>query len=110
MKKTSLCLWIVVLVLSTFAVAGDKSDAVTVEGKITCAKCSLHADDAKDCQNVLVVDASTQYYVVKNEVSEQYGHACKGEKAAVVTGTVAEKDGKKWITATKMEAPKEKKA
>lgn len=112
MKKLSVCLLTALLALSTFAVASDK-DSVTVEGKITCAKCTLHADDAKECQNVLVVDQSgtpTQYYVVKNDVSEQYGHACKGEKAAVVTGTVAEKDGKKWITATKMEAPKEKKA
>ena len=107
MKRTSFLVLIALLLLSTLAAAGD---AVTVEGKIVCAKCSLHADDAKECQNVLVVDASTQYYVVKNDVSEQYGHACKGEKAAVVTGTVAEKDGKKWITATKMEAPKEKKA
>jgi hypothetical protein len=107
MKRTSFLVLIALLLLSTFAGAGE---SVTVEGKIQCAKCSLHADDAKDCQNVLVVDASTQYYVVKNDVSEQYGHACKDEKAAVVTGTVAEKDGKKWITATKMEAPKEKKA
>ena len=113
MKKTSIVLLVTLMALSAFALAGDKADSVTVEGKITCAKCSLHAEDAKECQNVLVVDqggTATQYYVVKNDVSEEYGHACKGEKAAVVTGTVAEKDGKKWITATKMEAPKEKKA
>ncbi len=103
--------WAVALTLVLGALALAGGDSVTLEGKITCAKCAL--GEAKECQNVLVVDqagSQVQYYVVKNDVAEQYGHTCKGEKAAVVTGTVAEKDGKKWITATKMEPPPEKKA
>jgi hypothetical protein len=55
---------------------------VTVSGKITCAKCTLKKADAKSCQDVLVV---------------------AGEKGATVTGTVTEKDGKKWLTPSKME-------
>jgi len=83
---------------------------VTVEGKILCAKCTLEKDDATACQNVLVVDkkdGSAEYYLVKNDVAEEFGHVCQGKKPAVVTGTVEEKDGKTWLTATKMDAPGE---
>jgi type 1 fimbria pilin len=88
----------------SYAAAGD---TVTMTGKITCAKCSMHVEGVKECQNVLVVtgDNAGNYYIVKNEAMEKFGHACKGEKAATVTGTVEMKDGKSWLTATKVEAP-----
>jgi hypothetical protein len=86
------------------------ADDMTLTGKVLCAKCSLKKADAKECQNVLVVtdDSGTtsEYYVVKNAVSETFGHVCKTEKPAVVTGQVAEKDGKMWITASRMEEKK----
>ena len=88
------------------ATAGDE---MTVTGKIVCAKCTLKKADAKECQDVLVVkdgDNTAEYYVEKNEVAKKFGHVCSGEKPAVVTGTVTEKDGKKWISATKMEEKK----
>ena len=98
----------VALALSFSAYAGDE---MTVTGKILCAKCTLKKADAKECQNVLVVEGdkgTTEYYLVKNDVTEKYGHVCMGEKGAVVTGTVMEKDGKTWLTATKMAAPEKK--
>ena len=86
------------------------AEETTVTGTVMCAKCALHKGDAKECQNVLVVkddaDKTTEYYVAKNAVSEKFGHVCKTQKAAVVTGTVEEKDGKTWITPTKMEEQK----
>jgi hypothetical protein len=82
----------------------------TVSGKVMCGKCSLKKADADKCQDMLVAkDAAgkvTEYYLEKNDVLKAYGHTCQGEKPAVVTGTVTEKDGKKWLAATKMEAPK----
>ena len=95
-----------VLGLVAGATAGDET---TMTGNIMCAKCTLKKADAKECQDVLVVkdgDKIAEYYVEKNDVAKAFGHVCKGEKPAVVTGTVTEKDGKKWISPTKMEAPK----
>ena len=82
------------------------AEPVTVTGKVMCAKCTLKKADAKECQDVLVVKdaagATAEYYLVKNAVQEKFGHVCTGEKPAVVTGTVSEKDGKTWVTATKI--------
>jgi len=81
---------------------------VTLSGKIACAKCTLKKADAKACQDVLIAagekGATTEYYIVKNAVFEKFGHTCSGEKAATVTGSVSEKDGKKWLTPSKMDA------
>jgi hypothetical protein len=92
------------------AASAMAADPVTLTGKVMCAKCTLKKADAKECQDVLVVkDAkgtTAEYYLVKNAVQEKFGHVCTGEKPATVTGTVTEKDGKKWLEATKMDEVK----
>ena len=104
----SVCVALVfVLGMAASALAADP---VTVTGKVMCAKCTLKKADAKECQDVLVVKdaagATAEYYLVKNAVQEKFGHVCTGEKPATATGTVAEKDGKKWLDATKLEEVK----
>ena len=101
------------LAVALALVAGITATAVadeTITGKLMCAKCSLKKAGQEQCQDVLVAaDAAgktTEYYVEKNDVAKAFGHTCKGEKPAVVTGAVSEKDGKKWIAASKMDAPK----
>jgi len=104
----SLIVLAAVATLAGFAVAGEEAKTVTVTGKIVCAKCSLQKDDATQCQNVIVADQggkTVEYYIVKNALAEEFGHVCKGEKSVVATGTVSEKDGKTWITATKLDQP-----
>jgi phosphosulfolactate phosphohydrolase-like enzyme len=89
-------------------VAASMAAEETVTGSVMCAKCTLKKADATKCQDVLVVkgDKPAEYYVEKNAVSEKFGHVCKDSKQAVVTGTVTEKDGKKWIAPSKMEESK----
>jgi hypothetical protein len=98
---------VLVVGIGPVAVAADD---VTMTGKVLCAKCTLQKADAKECQNVFVVTdeggKTSEYYVVKNAVAEEFGHPCKTVKPAVVTGQVSEKDGKMWITASKMEEKK----
>jgi len=101
------------LVLAVALVVGFVGSSLAAEatytGKIMCAKCTLKKADATKCQDVLVVkdgDKTTEYYVEKNAVAEKFGHVCKDEKPAVVTGTVTEKDGKKWIAPSKMDEEK----
>ena len=108
MAIVSVCVALVfVLGMVAPAVAADP---VTMTGKVMCAKCTLKKADAKECQDVLVVKdakgAAAEYYLVKNAVQEKFGHVCTGEKGAAVTGTVTEKDGKKWLAATKMDEVK----
>lgn len=103
---------LVAAVAALFAVPAVAGDAITVEGKMVCAKCTLQKADAAECQDVLVVsgkDGDQEYYLVANEVLENFGHVCQGKKPAVVTGTVQEKDGKMWLTATEMKNPGEAK-
>ena len=77
------------------------------KGTLVCAQCALHKPDAHECQDVLLVDSGKgekiEYYITKNEVAEKAGEACTLEIPAVVTGTVEKKDGKLWLTPTKIE-------
>ena len=79
----------------------------TLEGTLVCAKCYLKKPDAKECQDVLLVPAENgakrEYYIAKNEVAQKAGEACTTEVKARVTGTVSEKDGKTWLTPSKIE-------
>jgi hypothetical protein len=93
---------ILVLAMASIAPAGDQ---VTLTGKIACAHCTLKKPGVTKCQDVLVVTGAQagEYYITKNAVAEAFGHVCGGMKPAKVTGKVSEKDGRKWIEASKME-------
>lgn len=90
-----------------FAPAGLAEESeITLDGSVMCGKCAL--GKTAECQDVLVVadgEAKGQYWIVKNEVSKSFGHVCDSEKPARVTGSISEKDGQSWITATAMAPP-----
>ena len=83
----------------------------TFEGTLVCAKCYLKKPDAKECQDVLLVAAADgakkEYYIAKNEVAKKAGEACTTAVKAKVTGTVAEKDGRTWLTPSKIDKHQE---
>ncbi len=83
--------------------------AMTLKGTLECGKCALHETDA--CSNVLDVKSGTtdtKYYLVDNDLTRSdHAKICTAPKDNVsVTGTISEKDGKKWLTATAIEFPK----
>jgi hypothetical protein len=92
----------------------DKADAkeVKLEGTLVCAKCGLKDASVKKCTNAIQVkegDKTVTYYLDDKGNGEDYHEGlCGGGKkeGAKVTGTVAEKDGKKWVKATKVEEKK----
>jgi len=97
----------VMMTLAALAVAMPAFAADdTLKGDMVCAKCFLKKPDAKECQDVLLVKNATgeptEYYVTKNDVAKESGEACTTKIPATITGTVSEKDGRKWITATKI--------
>jgi hypothetical protein len=88
---------------STFALRVSADH--TLKGEMVCARCYLNKPDAKECQDVLLVKekgATIEYYVTKNKVSQDSGEACTQAIPATIVGTVSEKDGRKWITASKI--------
>jgi len=89
--------------------AEDKEVTVTGEGK--CAKCSLKKADK--CQNVIetkVDGKKVTYWLAKNEVSNNFhDNICKETKKVTATGTVKEEDGKKVLTASKIDLAKDEK-
>jgi hypothetical protein len=110
MRKASRALGTALLLASfaMLALAAEKAE-VTLSGTVVCAKCTLKEPGRKECQSVLVVEGegAGQYYITKNDVADAFGHVCGGKKLAVVTGFVEERDGKTWITATKIEPREE---
>lgn len=90
------------------AQAGEAKE-VTLKGDIACAHCTFKTEGVKDCQDALQVKdggSTTTYFLTKNDTLTKFGHTCQGSKSVTVTGTVAEKDGQKWITPSKIEMAK----
>jgi hypothetical protein len=90
------------------AFADDKEVTVTGEGK--CAKCILKEGDK--CQTVIETKESgktVKYYVADNEVGKKFNdkdEVCEQAKKVTATGTVKEVDGKKVLTASKIQVVK----
>jgi hypothetical protein len=110
MRALSLLLVLAVFCLFVGGVqAADKE--VTLKGEIMCAKCELKEKGAKKCQTVIKVKEDGKevayYFNDKGAKEEYHEKVCGGgREEGVVTGTVAVKDGKKWITPTKVEYAK----
>jgi hypothetical protein len=106
------------LLVGLLARAEDKKDGedsaksgggkeVTLMGTITCAKCDLKLQDK--CNTVVKVSKDgkdTVYFFDKASNKKYHSDTCQEAKKGSVTGSTAEKDGKQWITVTKLEYAK----
>jgi hypothetical protein len=100
-----------VLVLSWTAAPARADEEKTITGDAMCAKCALKETDS--CQNTITVEESGKkvvYYLAKNDTANKAHKSlgiCGASKDAPVkvkaTGTVKEEDGKKVLTASKIE-------
>jgi Family of unknown function (DUF6370) len=89
--------------LASHLVAADEKEVI-LKGTITCAKCDLKQSDK--CATVIKVhegDTDVVYWFDPSSHKQNHKSVCMDPKAGTVTGTVSEKDGKKWIKVTKLD-------
>src|SRR5947209_7036698 len=103
----------VVCVLVVGLNAADQKDQkeVTLKGNIMCAKCELKEKDVTKCTTAIQVKEDgkdvTYYLKDKGNGEDYHDNVCGGgRKEGTVTGVVSEKDGKKYITPSKVEYAK----
>jgi len=102
MARTTLLGLALVFALVAAVQAADKE--VTVKGTITCAKCDLKLDGYTKCATLIQVEEDgkkVNYFFDAAGDKKEHKNVCQASKKGTVTGTVAEKDGKKTITVTK---------
>jgi hypothetical protein len=109
MKRLSFLFAVAAFLVAGFVTtAVAASNEVTITGDGTCAKCGLHQADK--CQTVIRAqeDGKTvTYYLAPNKVSKDFHeNVCQEAHKVTATGTVKEVDGKKVLTATKIELAK----
>jgi len=109
MKKLKLFIALLAGLTIVGASTALAASEVTITGNMVCGKCTLH--ETETCQNVVQVmeDGKTVNYYLKDNAISKAEHAaiCKGGSEKVsVTGKVKEKDGKKILTATKIDVVK----
>jgi hypothetical protein len=82
----------------------DEGKEETLKGTITCAKCDLKLIKGK-CHTVVKVK-DTVYWFDPDGSKKYHKPICTEPKEGTVTGTVSEKDGKKWVKVSKVDFDK----
>jgi len=78
-------------------------DEQTIKGDALCTKCELH--ETSKCSTAIRTSDGTVYYADNNDVAKAFHkNICQGPEKVVAHGTVSDKDGKKTIVLTKIEA------
>jgi hypothetical protein len=96
-------------VFGAVSTAEEKKE-VKLTGTMMCGKCGLKI--TPKCSNVLQVkegDKLVNYILDDKGNGEEYHEGVCGDgkiEGVIVTGTVSEKDGKKYVKATKVDLPK----
>jgi hypothetical protein len=88
----------------TASLCADEGKEVTLKGTITCAKCDLKQSDK--CATVIKVTEDGKevvYWFDAESHKKNHKPVCMEPKEGTVTGTVTEKDGKKWVKVSKLE-------
>lgn len=112
MKRAILAAAVAVAWMSGGVITAEEKKEVTLTGTLMCGKCGLKI--TPKCSNALQVkegDKTVNYVLDDKGFDEPYHEEVCGDgkvEGVRVTGTVTEKDGKKWVKVTKFELPKKK--
>jgi hypothetical protein len=101
----------VVCALTLTAPAQEEGKATTITGTVTCAKCDLKVAGQTTCHTVIKgkakgSDKEEVYWFDTDSSKKNHKAICQTPMKGTVTGTVAEKDGKKTVTVTKVDLEK----
>ena len=91
-------------VVALVATAQARPDEKTLKGTVTCAKCDLGKETK--CATVIKVkegDQDVVYYFDQAGDKKYHSKICKTPTEGTVTGTVSEKNGKKWVKVSKVD-------
>lgn len=83
-----------------FTVSSAMAEEKTYEGVMSCAKCNLNLADK--CEDTLKV-GDVLYLLEEGGKRKTSEHVCTDSAKAKVTGKIEERDGKKFIVASKIE-------
>lgn len=86
--------------IAAFTLATVQADEKTFEGEMSCAKCNLGTADK--CEDTLKV-GDVVYLLEEGGKRKTSEHVCSDSAKAKVTGKIEERDGKKYIVASKIE-------
>jgi hypothetical protein len=107
MKKL-LAAMVAAIFVASFAFTTMAAEEVILKGDALCTKCALH--ETEKCGCAIKTADGTVYYAKDNKVAKEFHeNICHGPEKVVATGKVTEKDGKKVISLTKIEADKDAK-
>lgn len=103
----NLCVSSILLAVLAVSAGAAANKEVTLKGKIMCAKCELKLKGVPKCQTVIQVKEGdkevTYFFLDRGNKETWHEEVCGGgKKDGTVTGTVSEKDGKKWIKPSKV--------
>ena len=91
--------------VASMAVTAFAADTITIKGDAQCTKCAMH--ETAKCGCAIKTADGAVYYADNNDVAKDFHETiCKAPAKVTATGTVSDKDGKKVITLTKIEADK----
>ncbi len=79
---------------------GRAAEEKTYEGEMSCEKCNLNQAEA--CGDTLKV-GEVVYLVEEAGKRKTSEHVCSGTAKAKITGKIEERDGKKFLVASKIE-------
>ena len=82
-----------------FTLSAAQAEEKTYEGEMSCAKCNLKTAEA--CEDTLKV-GDTLYLLEEGGERKTSEHVCSGTAKAKVTGKVEDRDGKKFLVASKI--------
>ena len=106
--KKMLAALVATMFVASLAVTALAAEEITIKGDAMCTKCSMK--ETPKCGCAIKTADGTVYYAKNNDVAKDFHETiCHGPSKVVATGKVTEKDGKKTITLTKIEADKDAK-